>query len=293
MKKKISTEFKVGAAVIFATLILIFGIIWGKGYSLQTNKYDLTVVFDEVGGLIPGDPVTVNGVKEGKIAKIGWYGRKVLCSVEINSYIQLYEDAKFTVISAELLAGMKIEIFPGISDKKINMSHQPFKGKYGGRIVDVGMVIGELAEEMTALSHRIDTIVIKINQVFDDGSLQSNINSSLSNLNKASSAFAALPQNIGLTLNYLDTTIISLNRMVNSNEDQLGGTIKNINLISSRLDTVAGSLRVVMAKIENRDGTLGRLVNDTTLYDDLSRTLMRVDSLTRQIKDKGLDLNFF
>ena len=293
MKNVINTELKVGLTVILGTLILILGIIWGKGYSLQTNKYELTVVFDEVGGLIPGDPVTVNGVKEGKIAKIGWYGRKVLCSVEISNHIQLYEDAKFTVISAELLAGMKIEIFPGLSDKKINMSHQPFRGKYGGRIVDVGMVIGDLAEEMTALSHRIDTTVIKINHVLDDGSLQANINSSLANLNKASSAFVELPRNIGKTLGYLDTTIISLNRMVNSNENQLGGTIKNMNLISSRLDTVAGSLRVVMNKIEKREGTLGRLINDTTLYNDLSRTLLRVDSLTKQIKDNGLDLNFF
>jgi len=293
MKSTLSTELKVGITVITATLILIFGIIWGKGYSLQTNTYELTTVFDEVGGLIPGDPVTVNGVKEGKIAKIGWYGRKVLCTLEINNHIQLYKDARFTVISAELLAGMKVEISPGSSDKKINMSHQPFKGKYGGRIVDVGMVIGELAEEMTALTNRIDTTVIKINSVLDDGSIQKNITSSLDNLNKAGSAFAELPKNIGSTLNNLDTTIISLNRLVNSNENQLGGTIKNMNLISSRLDTVAGSLRVVMTKIEKREGTLGKLVNDTTLYNDLSRTLMRVDSLTRQIKDDGLDLNFF
>ena len=293
MKSTFSTELKVGITVITSTLILIFGIIWGKGYSLQTDSYEIKTVFDEVGGLIPGDPVTVNGVKEGKIAKIGWHGRKVLCTLEIDDHIQLYEDAKFTVISAELLAGMKVEISPGISARKINMSHQPFKGKYGGRIVDVGMVIGELAEEMTALSNRIDTTVIKINTILDDGTIHKNITSSLDNLNKAGSAFAELPKNIGSTLDNLDTTITSLNRLVNSNENQLGGTIKNMNLISSRLDTAASSLRVVMSKIEKREGTLGKLVNDTTLYNDLSRTLMRVDSLTKQIKDDGLDLNFF
>ena len=293
MKSTFSTELKVGITVITSTLILIFGIIWGKGYSLQTDSYEIKTVFDEVGGLIPGDPVTVNGVKEGKIAKIGWHGRKVLCTLEIDDHIQLYEDAKFTVISAELLAGMKVEISPGISARKINMSHQPFKGKYGGRIVDVGMVIGELAEEMTALSNRIDTTVIKINTILDDGTIHKNITSSLDNLNKAGSAFAELPKNIGSTLDNLDKTITSLNRLVNSNENQLGGTIKNMNLISSRLDTAAGSLRVVMSKIEKREGTLGKLVNDTKLYNDLSRTLMRVDSLTKQIKDDGLELNFF
>ena len=293
MKKIASTEFKVGITIITATLILIFGIIWGKGFRLQTNKYQLNLLFENVGGLIPGDPVTVNGVKEGKVLEIGWKERLVLCTIELNDKVKLYEDASFMITSAELLAGMKIEIFPGTSKNHINLSQQPFKGKYGGRIVDVGLIMGDLANDIRALSYRIDTTVIKVNAMISEGSIQKNIIASLENLNKASHSFTKLPDNISRTLGHLDSTILLLNKVVRNNEQQLHSTLRNVDIISSQLDTVSASLKVVMDKIENRRGTLGKLVNDTTLYNDMSRTLLRVDSLTKQIKEKGLDLNLF
>jgi len=293
MKKIATTEFKVGLTIITATLILLFGIIWGKGFRLKTNKYQISILFDNVGGMVKGDPVTVNGVKEGKVLNIAWQGRKVLCTIELNDHVQLYEDATFTIVSAEILAGMKIEIFPGNSPKHINLSLQPFNGKYGGRIVDVGMTIGKLADDMSALSFRIDTTVIRINKFLAGETLQNNVKASLANLNKVSASLTVLPYQVGRTLNHLDTTVIALNMMVKQNEKQFGKTIKNLSAISTKLDTVSGSLKNVMNKIENRQGTLGKLVNDTTLYNNLSRTLLRVDSLAKQIKDSGLDLNFF
>ena len=132
MSNLFSTEFKVGLTVLISTAILILGIIWGKEFSFETNKYEIQVVFVNIGGMVPGDPVTVNGVREGKIKHIGWQDRKVLCTLEINDYVQIYEDAEFVVISAELLAGMKVEINPGKSQNHINLAHQPFEGRYGG-----------------------------------------------------------------------------------------------------------------------------------------------------------------
>lgn len=293
MKKIISTEFKVGITIITATLILVFGIIWGKGFRLQSNKYQLNLLFENVGGLIPGDPVTVNGVKEGKVLKIGWQQRQVLCTIELSDKVQLYEDASFMITSAELLAGMKIEIFPGTSANHINLSQQPFKGEYGGRIVDVGLVMGDLANDVRALSYRIDTTVSKVNAIISEGSIQRNINASLENLNNASHSLTKLPVNINRTLGYLDSTILLLNKVVKNNEQQLNSTLRNVDIISGKLDTVSSSLKVVMDKIKNREGTLGKLVNDSTLYKDMSRTLLRVDSLAKQIKEKGLDLNLF
>lgn len=293
MKPVFSTEFKVGITIIAATLILIFGIIWGKGFRLQPNKYKLDVVFENVGGMVPGDPVTVNGVKVGKVAKIGWYGRDVLCTIELNNDVQLYEDATFIVISAELLAGMRIEIFPGISEKKINLSRQPFRGKYGGRIVDVGLTIDALSRDLSALTFRIDTTMAMINRMLESGSLQESLQGTLQNLSSLTHDMHTLPQHLSHTLTGLDTTINKLNHMVESNDQDLSSAIRNLNSISSQLDTVSSSLKVVLGKIENKEGTLGKMVYDSTLYINLSNTLLTVDSLARKLKDEGLDLDLF
>ncbi len=293
MKKIFTTEFKVGLTVIFSTLVLILGIIWGKGFRLQTNKYQLQVVFDNVGGMVPGDPVTVNGVKEGKVLKIGWKGRKVLCTIQLNNDVVLYEDATFTVVSAELLAGMKIEIFPGKSNNHLNLSEQPFEGKYGGRIVDVGIVIGELAEDMSKLSFRVDSTVSMINTFLKKGEIQQNVTSSLNNLNKITAGLATLPHSMNKTMTVLDSTVNQLHYLVKNNDREMESTLTNLNTISIQLDSATVSLNHILGSIEKDKGTLGRMVSDSTMYLNVNRTLMRIDSLARQIKEEGLQLDLF
>jgi len=293
MKTGLTTEFKVGLTVVISTLILIFGIIWGKEFRLKTNKYQLSVLFDNVGGMVVGDPVTVNGVKEGKVLRIGWKDRDVLCRIELNDHVQLYEDASFTVISAELLAGMKIEIFPGKSANHINLSRQPFRGKYGGRIVDVGIVIGELAEDLSALSFRIDTTITMINALLEGGGLQKDLERSLNNLNRLTSDLRSVPGDLRFTLNSLDTLLSNVNHLIDQNKEPVHTALGNFNTVASRLDTVASSLQLVMNKIENQEGSLGKLVHDPQLVDHLNRTLLSIDSLAQKFIKEGVKISLF
>ena len=293
MKNLFTTEFKVGLTVIVATLILIFGIIWGKEFRLRTNKYQISLTFENVGGMVPGDPVMVNGVKEGKVLDIGWLNRNVLVEIEISDDVPLYEDATFTITSLELLAGMKIEVKPGISDKKINLSQQPFKGKYGGQMVDVGLTLNDLARDVNTLTLRLDTTIIMINQMLGNGTLQKDLSRTLTNLNQISSQMKNLPVDLNQSLTNFDDAVDDLSMVVKNNETGIHSTLQNINAITSRLDTVSTSLKTVMVKIENQEGTLGKMVYDPALYNNLSKALMTIDSLARQIKDDGLDIDLF
>jgi phospholipid/cholesterol/gamma-HCH transport system substrate-binding protein len=293
MKNLFTTEFKVGLTIIVATLILIFGIIWGKEFRLRTNKYQLSLTFENVGGMVPGDPVMVNGVKEGKVLDIGWLNRHVLVEIEISDDVPLYEDATFTITSLELLAGMKIEVNPGLSDKKINLSRQPFKGKYGGQMVDVGLTLNDLARDVNALTLRLDTTIIMINQMLGNGTLQKDLSRTLTNLNQISSQMKNLPVDLNRSLTNFDDAVDDLSMVVKNNETGIHSTLQNINAITSRLDTVSTSLKTVMVKIENQEGTLGKMVYDPALYNNLSKALVTIDSLARQIKDDGLDIDLF
>ncbi len=294
MKKlTFSTEFKVGLTVIISTLILVFGIIWGKEYRFKTNKFQLDLLFSEVGGLVVGDPVTVNGIKEGKVVGVSWKDRKVLCKVEINEHIQLYKDATFSVLSAEILAGMKIEIFPGKSNKHINLALQPFEGFYGGRIVDVGLIIGDVAEDMSALSIRIDSTVALVKSYLETGDLQNDISESFSNLNRMTKDFAGLSDSLKTTFYGVNNATSKLNKMIDDNSEGVTLSVRNLATLSSRLDTISTSVGRIMIEIDRKQGTLGKMIYDTTLYTQLNHTLNNIDSLAKQIKEDGLELNLF
>jgi phospholipid/cholesterol/gamma-HCH transport system substrate-binding protein len=293
MNSIFTTEFKVGLTVIISTLILIFGIIWGKEFRLKTNKYHLSLTFENVGGMVPGDPVMVNGVKEGKVLELGWLDREVLVNIELTNNVPLYEDATFTITSLELLAGMKIEVNPGISDRKINLSQQPFKGKYGGQMVDVGLTINDLARDVNALTMRLDTTIIMINQLLGAGTLQEDLSKTLTNLNAVSYQMKNLPKDLNRSLTNFDEAVDDFSMVVKNNETGIHSTLNNINVITSRLDTVSTSLKQVMGQIENQEGTLGKMVYDPSLYNNLSKTLLTIDSLAKKIKDDGLDIDLF
>jgi len=292
-----STEFKVGISVMLATVILVMGIIWGKGYKIEPNKQQLQVTFDNVGGMMPGDPVTVNGVKEGTVLTVVSKERRALCELEISDTIQLYEDASFTIVSAELLAGMRVEISPGKAMKKINMALQPFHGIYGGRIVDVGLTIGQLSENMSALTFHLDTTVTLINRFLSGGKFQKELLATIQNTNAVSRKFDLMLQKnepgIALAIKDLQKGAHTFNGLLDSNKTNISASLANLKSVSARLDTVTGSLNSLLVKLQDKKGSVGRMMNDSTFYKNINSTLSRLDSLAKKIKDEGLDIDLF
>lgn len=292
-----TTEFKVGLTVILSTAILIIGIILGKGFKFEPDKIEILVKFDNIGGMVPGDPVTVNGVKEGKVLDVYMDGRDVLARLELSDQVQLYKDATFVIVSAELLAGMRVEIHPGFSDENINMSKQPFNGRYGGRIADVGLTIGALATDLSSLTFKLDTTVSMINTLLNKGDLQRNITATVANLDNVSTSLKtflnANSKNMTSAINSLEKGSQKFDAIMDSNKTSITTSIRNIGAISTRLDTMSTSLQVILKNIQDKKGTLGMMVHDTTLYKNLNMTLSRIDSLAKQIKEEGLDIDLF
>ncbi len=292
-KQRITTEVKVGLTVILATAILIFGIIWGKGYRLHTNKYKLQLLFDNIGGMIPGDPVTVNGVKEGKVVDIQWKGHDVLVTIELNDRVRLYDDATFTIISAELLAGMKVEIFPGKSEHPLNLAKQPFRGKYGGRIVDVGLTIDRLAKDLSSLTFRLDTATTMLNKLLKQGTLQKDLTKIMSNLNNVSTKFEPIPDSLSTMLQEMNRSLRSVNRLIETSKKPLDKSFKDLQKISRSMDSLTTKLNATLGSIQKQQGTLGKMIYDPSLYNNLNKTLLEIDSLSKRLRKKGLKLSLF
>lgn len=292
-----STEFKVGISVILATVILVWGIIWGKGYKIEPDKYQVRVEFENAGGMMPGDPVTVNGVKAGVVRQVISKGRVALCTLAISDHIQLYEDASFTIVSAELLAGMRVEIHPGHSMIKMNMARQPFKGIYGGRIVDVGLTIGKLSENMSALTFHLDTTITLINRFLAGGEFQNELLATMKNTNAVTYKFDRMLNSNGplitKAISELNHGAQNINEVIDSNKTAIGMSVRNIARVSARFDTVSSSLNILLLKMQDKKGSLGRILNDSSFYKNLNLTIARLDSLAKKIKDDGLDIDLF
>lgn len=282
-----SVELRVGVVVLLAFAILVFGLIWIKGIRFDQTRYKYSVIFPNVGALEAGDPVSVSGVPKGKVEKIQLYQGDVLVGFNLTRDVVLKKDAKFTVMNVGLMGERFIAVETGRSDTILDLS-KPIRGYYDTGIPEVMGRMGEMITLIRRLAESLENVV-------GTKSSQEALISTIRNLKEVSEKTnALLDRNQGRldqTLEDLSYTSSELREVVADKKDELKSTVDNfssasekLDRITTTLDSLSISLKNVTAKMESGEGTLGQLLNDTTLYEQIKKTTQNVDSLISDMK---------
>ncbi|KPK99516.1 MAG: hypothetical protein AMJ91_07520 [candidate division Zixibacteria bacterium SM23_73_3] len=282
-----SIELRVGLVVILAGAILILGLIWVKGIRFDQTRYKYSVVFPNVGSLEVGDPVSVSGVPKGKVEKIKLYQGDVLVTFNLTNDVVLKKDAKFTIMNIGLMGERFLAIQTGRSDTLLDLS-QPIRGFYDMGIPEVMGKMDEMITQIRRLAEHLEAVVGT--QSSQDALIQTIKN--LKNITQKIITFLDRnEEKFDQTLEDLSYTSAELKKMVKENKSKLERTVDNfssasekLDNITTTLDSVSISLKKLSSKIESGEGTLGQLLNDTTLYEQIKKTTQDVDSLILDIK---------
>jgi len=280
-------ELRVGLVVALAIAILVVGIIWVKGIRFNQTRYTYSVIFPNVGALKVGDPVSVSGVEKGKIKKIQLYKGDVLVTLDLGADVVLKKDAKFTVKNIGLMGERFVDVQTGYSDTLLDLS-QPVRGYYDTGIPEVMGRVGEMIDQLSRL-------VANLEGVLGTKWSRESMIETIKNLREISHDLnTLLDRNKGKfdqTMDDLSYSSAELRKIIDDNKEKLHATVDNFeqasvkldNIVTS-LDTISISLKKLTSKIERGEGTLGQLVNDTTLYEQIKKTTQHVDDLILDIK---------
>jgi phospholipid/cholesterol/gamma-HCH transport system substrate-binding protein len=277
----------VGVVVLLACAILVLGLVWIKGIRFDQARYKYSVIFPNVGALEVGDPVSVSGVPTGKVEKIELYQGDVLVALNLTKDVILKKDARFTVMNVGLMGERFIAVKTGYSDTLLDLS-QPVRGYYDTGIPEVMGRMGEMIEQLRRLAGNLEAVVGT--ESSRDAMVQ--IIENLKEITRKTDGLLDRNQNrFDQTLKDLSYTSAELKKMVKENKGRLESTVDNFSSASERLDNIATtldslsiSLKNLSSKIEGGEGTLGQLLNDTTLYEQIKKTTQNVDSLILDIK---------
>lgn len=261
-------EMIVGLTVTIALLILIFGLIWGKGMNLFSNRSFLRARFHHVAGLESGDPVMIRGIEKGEVNKVELHGDHVEVIFWIDAAVPLYSDIAVVIESRELMGGKQISLFPGTSGKPLDTS-----------AVLTGIVQGDVLAMMAKAENMIikmDSLFYTINQVVD-------------------------PEHVHQVLVNLETMTTDLGEMIHASKPRFQTAVARMDTISRRLnddlpwhhmkrmlvtlDSTSGLLHQFSIRMQNRESTLGRMLEDDMLYDQVLHTSIRLDSLLQDIRE--------
>jgi phospholipid/cholesterol/gamma-HCH transport system substrate-binding protein len=280
-----STEVKVGIAVILAVIILILGVLWIGEFRLARQWQTYTVYFEEVGGLSAGDPVAVSGLEMGKVGFISLEEDRVRTDLLIEQEVVLREDCAVEIRSIGLMGEKYVYILPG-STGEVLVPGTVLDGEYKSGLPEVAAGMGDIMDEMREAAESLRKVVDTEGGDFSLGTSMARIDT------VATELLALLRENrsdVRSTTRTMKKVSGELDKMIAGNKGKLSDGIdssiaamERFSAAAARLDTLSLSLKALVTSVESGEGTLGKLIKERKVHDEIEATL---DNLNRLIKD--------
>jgi phospholipid/cholesterol/gamma-HCH transport system substrate-binding protein len=277
---------QVGITGLVALALLLVGIAWIKDYRLGQKKRTLTAQFEEVGNLSEGDPVSVRGVKKGIVSEVKLLDQAVRVELEIDRDVILHPDASIRIANIGFMGEKFLALDPGSQPGAFD-PRRPIPGRFQSGVPEVISGAGDLITQATELSSRLNE--------FLDAVDPATMERAAKNLERMS---ASLSTTVEKNQDDLRSAVVDfkaaahqIRTIAASNSEQVGSSIKDFGTASRRLTELSEKLTVtadalhrVVARVDNRQGSLGKAIADSTLYDELRETLRNTNDLVRDIK---------
>jgi phospholipid/cholesterol/gamma-HCH transport system substrate-binding protein len=300
---KINNETKIGILAIVGILALILGFNFLKGKSFFKKEKHVYAVFEDIQGLGNSNPVVINGLQIGHISNLdgGAYLKRIVVTVELTKDVKIPTNS-LAVINPSLLGSVSLEIKLGNSATYLNDGDTLLTTLSGGAFDEALKMINPVLYEVRNAVKSLDSVLHIISNVFDPNT-KNNIKGVIENLNTVTRSFTISAgylqtllntQNGALAKSLENTNAFTSNLVSNSaklntimsNAEVASGKIAAIDLQKTlnTLDSAALQLKAGISKINSNSGSLGLLMNDTKLYDNLSATSNKINILLDDIR---------
>lgn len=291
MKINLSKEAKVGLLALVAGIMLYVGFNFLKGVEFFSPTKKYYVIYDNVNGLSPSNPVTLNGMPVGKVNAIKMLtnkGNKVLVAMDVHENIKIGDSTLATLTSTDLLGGKAIELNIG-NNSVIYDGGDTLKGFKDQPMSEL------ISQRALPIMANLDSTVVKLNALFGD-ELGVSIKNTLQNLEAAS-------HDLKIVMNASKGNLVDITQNINSLTASLNETERSLKPILAKMNTFADTLndlklkqtvqnanaamcnvQQITNKIEQGKGSLGLLINDKSLYENLNKSAKDLDMLFLDIQ---------
>lgn len=285
-------EFKTGLIGILIIALFIWGYNFLKDVSLYDKSRTLYAEYDNVQGLAPKSPITINGLKVGSVSEISFHPRKRGILV---AHLQLDNDIEFSVNSVaqiyapDFISGKSLKINLVLDGGPIAKNGDTLIGD-----VDSG-IMGMINEQIAPLQVKVESFVVHTDSVMQsidalmDDENQENIKQSIKSMRRILADFER-------SSDYMET-LMGENGKMDSIVNNTNKTLDNLAVISDSirvadLGATIGDLQGtldnfngVLDSIRTGDGTISKLLNDDELYTNLANASKELEELMREIKE--------
>ncbi|MGB8853407.1 MAG: MlaD family protein [Pirellulales bacterium] len=325
-------QFRVGVVVLATAIIAgILIVLFGDLPSLVQATYPLKMSFADARGVSNGTPVRKNGILVGRVADVELDEKGGVSVVaDIDSYVPIYKDEQ-PRIATTLLGDAEIQLVPGrvvpprqrIAPEEVlvgAVSRDPFEvfatlePKLGSALES----LTQASESVTKLSANLDRLLLgeddtfakmvaktekaldafslamdNINDVMGDANARANLKETLKGLPEVMNDLRTTVQGIGTTVDTADRNLRNLEGLTRPLGERGEGMVAQVDKTIGRLDEVLQQAVFFTRALNESEGTLGKLVRDPKVYDDLAQAAANVNNLTKELRPIVDDVRVF
>lgn len=296
---KVSNETKVGALAAIAITVLVLGYNFLKGKDVFTKTVTYYAIYDRVDGLAASNPVTLKGMRIGQVSNVSLMPQdsmRVKVAFEINGDIVVRDSTIAKIYNADFFGSKAIELI--LSDK--GFIH---KNKDTLLSIMEPSLISSVSTIINPIKEKTENLIVSLDSVFGGKSGQK-LQLTIHNLSEISTNFKATSAKLdelvdeqSRTLDVIFANVKSITNNLKSNNENISAAIANIKQMSDTLaaanlkQTVANAERAlaevtaITEKINKGEGSVGLLVNDKELYNNLNSSSAALDALLKDMKE--------
>ena len=281
---KLTKEIKIALVAIVGILIMYFGINFLKGMNLFSTNNTYFITFDDIQGLGASTPIYADGYKVGTVDGLEYDYKEngpIKVKVDIIKDLRIPQGSKAEIVK-DLMGNLQVNQLLANNPRERVEPGGVIPGAVNGGMMDKAANLVPVVEKMLP---KLDSILTSVNALLADPALAASLHN-----------VETITSNLTVSTRELNTLMAGLNKQVPGMIGKANGVLDNTNRLTANLASldVQGTLNKVnqtlesahqfTEKLNSNQGSLGLLMNDTKLYDNLTSTMGHADSLVIDLK---------
>uniref|UniRef100_UPI00404776AA MlaD family protein n=1 Tax=Algoriphagus sp. TaxID=1872435 RepID=UPI00404776AA len=301
MNQENKRSILVGLFVLIGIIILVLGIMTLGGQQKKFVKaIHVTAVFDDIGGLQPGNNIWFSGVKIGTVRKINFFGDsqvEVEMNVEEKVVGFIRKNSKATISSDGLIGNKIIVIYGGTTDypsveegDRLEAVMPLDTDKMMETLQENNKNLVDITNDLKVLTGKIAAGEGIVGAVMTDSTLGVNFRTILSNLERASTNSNNMLADLADFSNKLNQEGTLANDLVTDTSivPDLKATLEGLRLTAENAQVLSKEFSTITDKLNSSDNSLGLLLNDPDFAKSLKKTMENADSASYNL-NKGME----
>lgn len=296
MNFNMSNEVKVGLTVFLALIVAIIGFRFMRDIPIFSRSMVVTAEFEKADGIASGSLVYVKGVRVGSVRSVNLTEDfQVNVNMALDTELPIPEESVAVLTSLSIVEGKSIVIELGSSGNYIE-SGDKIEGRYAESMMEViGEKGTEIGDDVSGTLSELNAFLQQLNSTLDD-STRENIDRTVEGAMKTATSLSEVLENKqndiedaisagSAMLQQLDTLSRDARPRVDSLMVALEKNLQDLEKLQTRMESATANLDQILEKINNGEGTLGRLVNDSSMYENVDSLTIELNTLIRGINE--------